>query len=263
MAAILLIGPEGPVYAHTRRHLLRAGYRVLHAPDRPAALSVLGSDPEHLVGIMLATLPQPDAEEMLAAVVMGDRLRSGRTFLLFATDSLRLPASLARLCDELGVPVLTQPRDEQDQNGWDDVRDAVALAMRHFPHDPGVAAHDVLAPDILPSDAVLATPRVEDASDIARELAVGMVVLDDEGKLVGQVTACEWTNQMLMVLPHPFALYELAIPFADVMTVDPESMTARLALPRDALRRKTKPNFEAAAPAASNPEPPAAGPHTL
>lgn len=263
MAAILLIGPEGPVYAHTRHVLLRAGYRVLGAPDRPAALSVLGSDPEHLVEILLATLPQPEAEELLGAGVMDNRLRSERTLLLLAADPLHVPASLARLCDELGVPVLTQPHDEQDRNGWDDVLDAVALAMRHFPHDPGVEAHDDLAPDILPPDAMRETPRVEDASDIARQLAVGMVVLDVEGKQVGQVTACEWAHQMLAVMPHPFAQHYLSIPFSSVVAVDPESMTARLALLRDALRHTTAPNAETGAPHTGDPESSVAGPHTL
>jgi hypothetical protein len=56
-------------------------------------------------------------------------------------------------------------------------------------------------------------------------------VLDDVGKLVGQVTACDWTQQVMVVMPRPFARRDLSIPFACVASVDPESMTVRLARP--------------------------------
>ena len=142
MAAIVIVGPANSIRSQLRDVLQRAGYRVMEANDREAALQILGGAPEHLVGILMATLPETDVEELLGAVAVDDRLRTGNTYLLLAADPMNLPNSLARLRDELSLPVVAQPADAQDADDWGDLMDAVQLALRHFPDDRDTTAHD-------------------------------------------------------------------------------------------------------------------------
>jgi CheY-like chemotaxis protein len=238
MAAIVIVGPADPIRSQLQDVLQGARYKVLKASDRQAALEILSSAPEHLVAILMATLPEADTEELLDTLAGDDWLRMGNTYLVLAADPMNLPNSMARLRDELSVPVVAQPSDAQDVDDWKDLLDAVQLAMRHFPDDFDVAALEPLAPGILPSGNVPPTPRVADPSDVARELGDGMLVLDEAGAHVGQISACDRSKHIMVVAPHLLSQHDLYIPFDLVYTVDPESMRVQLTLPKDTLHAR-------------------------
>jgi CheY-like chemotaxis protein len=238
MAAIVIVGTVDSIRSRLKDVLQRAGYQVLEASDPQAALQILSSAPEHLVAILMATLPEADVEELLDAAEADDRLRTSNTYLLLATDPMNLPNSMARLRDELSVPVVAQPTDAQDADDWEDLLDAVQLAMRHFPDDADTPVYGDVPPSHFSSAHAPDTPRVVDASDLARELAVGMLVLDESGAHVGQLVECDRARRLMVVAPHLISQHDLYIPFDLVYTVDPESMRVRLTLPTDTLHAR-------------------------
>jgi hypothetical protein len=159
MAAVVIVGPDSATHRDLRRALLRAGFHVLDASGRQAALRVLGSTTEHLVAILIFTPPDGEVAELLGAVAVDDRLRTGNRYVLMDADPENLPPSIAHLCDDLGVPVVAQPLSAQDTDDWDDVLDAVYLALRHFPDADDGSALDSSS---LPSgSAASAVPPID------------------------------------------------------------------------------------------------------
>jgi ribosomal 30S subunit maturation factor RimM len=82
-------------------------------------------------------------------------------------------------------------------------------------------------------DGLPTTTSSVDAGDIARRLAVGMVVYDVNGERLGDVTQYDTPRSLLVVEKGIFNPRVLFVPFSAVQSIDSDAFTIYLSLPRD------------------------------
>jgi ribosomal 30S subunit maturation factor RimM len=84
-------------------------------------------------------------------------------------------------------------------------------------------------------DGLPTTTNTVDAGDIARRLAVGMVVYDTNGERLGDVTQYDIPRSLLVVEKGIFKPRSLFVPFSAIESVNREDLTIYLNLPRDVI----------------------------
>ncbi|MGZ3638358.1 MAG: hypothetical protein ACXWQR_14600 [Ktedonobacterales bacterium] len=82
-------------------------------------------------------------------------------------------------------------------------------------------------------DGTLAALNTVDARSVANSIAVGMAVYDNDGERLGDITQYDTARSLMVVEKGIFNPRALLVPFSAIQTVDRDSFTVYLSLPRD------------------------------
>jgi hypothetical protein len=135
MAWLLITGEDVALYQNSLTIVQPSGYDVIAAPDGAVALQLLVDSAHEMVVLLRLQMGQIDAADFLATVEadMSSRLRWRHAYILLDGGPGNLPIELEQRIARLGVWVVALPGDSTDVEGWADLLDTLALAVRQLP----------------------------------------------------------------------------------------------------------------------------------
>ena len=132
MAWVLITGEDTGFYQGATERMRPVGYDVVAVPDGSTALQLLVDDAQPMVVLLRDSMGQMGVSDFLSAVADNDVLRRRHAYILLDGLPDDLPADVERYCAELAVPLVEVPADASDSDGWADLLDAIALAVRQL-----------------------------------------------------------------------------------------------------------------------------------
>lgn len=135
MAWVLVTGGDINFFRGALQKLPPAGYEVIAVPDGTTALQLLEdiAQARDVIVLLRREMGQLGVTEFLSLVTQEDRLRWSYAYLLLDEEPGELPAEIKRFLELMPVFVLSPPIDTSDADGWADLLDAIALAVRQLP----------------------------------------------------------------------------------------------------------------------------------
>ncbi len=135
MAWVLITGEDAVLYQNLLQVLRPSGYDIIVAPDGGIALQLLVDSAHEMVVLLRLQMGQMDAAAFLAAVEVAtsSRLRWRHAYILLDGGTGNLPPEVEQRVARVGAWVVARPGDTTDVEGWADLLDTLALAVRQLP----------------------------------------------------------------------------------------------------------------------------------